>query len=76
MYDGSYVCSDLNGEGIAVKYQVTVPGSGSLSGGAIAGIVIGCLALILIIVFLVWFFVFHKSKDGDDQSYYSGAEVE
>jgi len=38
-----------------------------LSGGAIAGIVIGCVAFVAIVCFLLWFFLFKKKKEDKDE---------
>ena len=39
-----------------------------LNGGAIAGIVIGCVVFVAIAAVLIWYFVFHKKKDAGTQS--------
>lgn len=39
-----------------------------LSGGAIAGIVIGCVAFVAIIAFLLWFFLVKKKNEEKDES--------
>ena len=38
-----------------------------LSGGAIAGIVIGCVAFVACVGFLLWFFLFKKKKEDKDE---------
>ena len=56
-------------EAAETKYaELEAEANKGLSGGAIAGIVIGCVAFVAIVAFLLWFFLFKKKKDDEAQS--------
>lgn len=51
----------------ATYAKLEVKANKKLSGGAIAGIVIGCVAFVACVGFLLWFFLFKKKKEDKDE---------
>ncbi len=51
----------------ATYAELEVKANKKLSGGAIAGIVIGCVAFVACVGFLLWFFLFKKKKEDKDE---------
>lgn len=56
-YVGNYVCFNLDKPEQISKWNVVIPGASTLSGGAIAGIVIGVLLAIILIAGLIFFWL-------------------
>lgn len=68
-YIGSYECFDLNNPRDTLRsYDVVIPGATNLSGGAIAGIIIGVLLALLLIAGVI-FFGYRQGWFGENDKY-------
>ena len=67
-YVGQYTCYDLTDPDNKYIFMVTIPGASNLSGGAIAGIVIGVLLALVLIAGLI-FFGYQRGWFGESDQY-------